>query len=54
MNRWMVKTTSSRLLYAVRGVIIRHEDGHTQLSIDFMTLEFALYDHSGLTLFKKS
>lgn len=39
---------------AFRGAMIKHQDGRTQRSIDLMTLEFALYDRSGLTLFKKS
>ena len=47
----MVKTTSP---IAFRGAMIRRQDDRTQRLIDLMTLDFALYDRSGLTLFKKS
>ena len=50
----MVKATFSRLLFAIHGEIIRHQDDHIQLSIDLMTLNFASYDHSGRTLFERS
>ena len=50
----MVKATLSRLLFAIHGVIIGHQDDHIQLPIDLMTLKFASYDQSRRTLFEKS
>ena len=40
--------------FAFRDVMIRHQDDRTQRSIDLLALEFALYNHSGLTLSQKS
>ena len=37
---------------ALRGTMIKHQDDRTQHSIDLMTLEFALYNRYGHTLFK--
>ena len=50
----MVKATLSRLLFAIHGEIIRHQDDHIQLSIDLITLKLASHDHSGRTLYERS
>lgn len=39
---------------AFHGTVPRHQEDRAQGSIDLMILEFAVYNHSGLTLFKKS
>ena len=37
---------------AFHGTVIGHQDDRTERSIDLMTLEFALYNRSGLIPFK--
>lgn len=39
---------------AFHGTVPRHQEDRAQGSIDLMILEFAVYNHSGPTLFKKS
>ena len=39
---------------AFHGTMIIHQEDRTQRSIDLMTLDFALYHRSGLTLVDKS
>jgi len=39
---------------AFRGAINGYQGDRTHRSIDFMTLESALYDRPGITSFKKS